>query len=176
MATAGHVGSGQGLWSFDLEGETVSASSLFVRDFAKSVITRAGALTGSDDKGRKVSIDPISGIVFFSTILPVIAGWIKQCKGLKNEEVQGFVASQQRQAKSQLDQEKKLRNKIAKLCEDGKKAELKRAKETGLPADLGRFGYDDETIAKLAHHTIGEFVSMHPVMAEAIVAENMAEA
>lgn len=154
----------------------MSAASTFVRDFARSVVTRAGALTGSDDKGRKVSIDPISGMMFFATILPVIAGWVKQCKGLKNDEVQGFVVSQQRQAKSQADQEKKLRNRIVKLCEDGKKAELKRAKETGLPADLGRFAYDDETIAKLAHHTIGEFVSMHPVMAEAIVAENTTEA
>jgi len=174
--TAAYVGRRQGLWCCFVEGETVSAASLFVRDFAKSVITRAGALTGSDDRARPVSIDPISVIMFFSTILPVIAGWIKQCKGLKNNEVQGFVASQQRHPKRQADQEKKLQGRIAKLCEDGKKAELKRAKETGLPVDLGRFAYDDATIAKLAHHTIGEFVSMHPVMAEAIVAENTTEA
>lgn len=150
----------------------MSASSTFVRDFARSVVTRAGALTGSDERGRKVSIDPITVITLITTILPVIAGWVKQCKGLKNEEVQGFVASQQRQVRSQIDQEKKLRNRISKICEDGKKAELKRAKETGLPADIGRFLCDDETIAKLAHHTIGEFVSLHPVMASAIVAEN----
>ena len=167
-----HVGSGQGLWGFDLEGETVSV----IEDFSKSVVTGAGALTGTSDDGKTVAIDPISGIVFFSTILPVIAGWLKQCKGLKNDQVQGFVASQRQSPKRQADQEKKLQNKIAKLCEDGKKAELKRSKETGLPVDLGRFAYDDATIAKLAHHTIGEFVSMHPVMAEAIVAENTTEA
>ena len=63
-----------------------------VEEFSKSVVTGAGALTGTDDDGKTVAIDPISGIVFFSTILPVIAGWVKQCKGLKNDQVQSYVA------------------------------------------------------------------------------------
>lgn len=173
MATAGHVGSGQGLWCCFVEGETVSAA---VKGFAKSVVTRSGALTGSDDKGQPVAIDPVTIITLLTTIIPQVFAWVRQCKALKNDEVQGFVASQQRHPKRQADQEKKLQNRIAKICEDGKKAELKRAKETGLPADIGRFSCDDQTIAKLAHNAIGEFVAMKPVAAAAIVEDSTTEA
>jgi hypothetical protein len=166
MATADHVGSGQVLRVDFVEGEGMSAA---VRGFAKSVVTRSGALTGSGDKGQPVAIDPVTIITLLTTIIPQVLAWVRQCKALKHDEVQGFVASQQRHPKRQADQEKRLQNRIAKLCEDGKKAELKRAKETGLPADIGRFCCDDETITKLAHNAIGEFVAMKPVAAAAIV-------
>ena len=71
-----------------------------VEEFSRWVVTGAGALTGTDDDGKTVAIDPISAITLFTTILPVIFGWVKQCKGLKNDQVQGYVAQRNRDPKT----------------------------------------------------------------------------
>ena len=161
-----HVGSGQGLWGFDLEGETVSV----IEDFSKSVVTGAGALTGTSDDGKTVAIDPISGIVFFSTILPVIAGWLKQCKGLKNDQVQGYVAQRHADPKTSAKQETDLQKKILVECRKLAKEEKRNAKATGIPADVGRYSIDERTAAKLAHNAIGQFSQADTATAAKLVA------
>ena len=146
--------------------------STAVKNFAKSVVIRSGAMTGTNDDGKTVAIDPITIMTLLTTIIPQVFAWVKQCRSLKNDEVQSFVASQQRNPKTQANQENKLQDRLRKLCRAGKRDELKRAKATGIPADVGRYEADDATIAKLAHNAIGEFCSMGQIAAFDIVANS----
>ena len=141
-----------------------------IEDFSRVVVTGAGALTGTSDDGKTVAIDPISGIVFFSTILPVIAGWLKQCKGLKNDQVQGYVAQRHADPKTSAKQEADLQKKILVECRKLAKEEKRKAKATGIPADVGRYSIDERTAAKLAHNTIGQFSQTDAATAAKLVA------
>ena len=128
-----------------------------VEEFSRWVVTGAGALTGTSDDGETVAIDPISAITLFTTILPVIFGWVKQCKGLKNDQVQGFVAQRHADPKTSAKQEADLQKKILVECRKLAKEEKRNAKAIGVPADVGRYSIDERSAAKLAHNTIGQF-------------------
>ena len=156
------------LWDFYLEGETVSAK--LVKGFCDSVVTRSGALTGVSDDGRTVGIDPITIITLLTTILPQVFAWVKQCRGLKNEEVQPQIAAQHADQRSHARQQEKLVGRLKMICRKGQVEEKKRAKATGIPADIGRFSCDDATLNKLASQSIGEFCNMRATDANAMVA------
>ena len=141
-----------------------------VDDFSRSVVTGAGALTGTSDDGKTVAIDPISAITLFTTILPVIFGWVKQCKGLKNDQVQGYVAQRHANPKTSAKQEADLQKKILVECRKLAKEEKRKAKATGIPADVGRYSIDERTAAKLAHNTIGQFSQADNLTAMKLVA------
>jgi hypothetical protein len=128
-----------------------------VEEFSRFVVSGAGALTGTSDDGETVAIDPISAITLFTTILPVIFGWVKQCKGLKNDQVQGYVAQRHANPKTSAKQEADLQKKILVECRKLAKEEKRNAKATGIPADVGRYSIDERSAAKLAHNTIGQF-------------------
>lgn len=141
-----------------------------IEDFSKSVVTGAGALTGSSDDGKTVAIDPVSVITLITTILPVIFGWVKQCKGLKNDQVQGYVAQRHADPKTSAKQESDLQKKILVECRKLAKEEKRKAKATGIPADVGRYSIDERTAAKLAHNTIGQFSQADTATAAKLVA------
>ena len=141
-----------------------------VEEFSKSVVTGAGALTGSSDDGKTVAIDPVSIITLITTILPVIFGWVKQCKGLKNDQVQGYVAQRHADPKTSAKQEADLQKKILVECRKLAKEEKRNAKTTGIPADVGRYSIDERTAAKLAHNTIGQFSQVDTATASKLVA------
>ena len=141
-----------------------------IEDFSKSVVRSAGALTGASDDGKTVAIDPVSVITLITTILPVIFGWVKQCKGLKNDQVQGFVAQRHADPKTSAKQEADLQKKILVECRKLAKEEKRKAKATGIPADVGRYSIDERTAAKLAHNTIGQFSQADTATAAKLVA------
>ena len=71
-------------------------ASKSLQEFARGVVTSSGALTGSDDDGQKTKIDPISAISLFATWIPLLIDGLKKCRSLKNDQVQGYVASRHR--------------------------------------------------------------------------------
>ena len=67
----------------------------------------------------------------------------------------------------------RLQVKILQECKARAREERKRAKETGLPADVGRYVIDSESARRLAVHSIGTFVAMKPADAAELVAEGV---
>jgi hypothetical protein len=151
------------------EFEIVASKSL--QDFARGVVTSSGALTGSSDDGQKTKIDPISAISLITTFIPFLVDMLKKCRSLKNDQVQGYVASRHSSDKTRVPQEKQAAAKLLAHCKRCKKEEVKNAKKTGIPADFGRYEIDDETALRVCHNMIGNFAAMGPVTAEGLVAE-----
>ena len=142
-----------------------------IQDFASGVVTSSGALTGANDDGQKTKIDPISAISLITTFIPVILDGLKKCRSLKNDQVQGYVASRHSSDKARVPQERTAAAKLLTHCKRCKKEEIKNAKKTGIPADIGRYELDDETALRVCHNMIGNFAAMGPVSAEGLVAE-----
>ena len=147
------------------------AASKSVQDFVRGVVISSGALTGADDDGQKTKIDPISAISLITTFIPILLDGLKKCRSLKNDQVQGYVASRHSSDKSRVPQERTAAGKLLAHCRRCKKEELKDAKKTGIPADIGRYDMDNETAIRLCHNMIGNFSAMGPVAAEGLVAE-----
>ena len=142
-----------------------------IQDFVQGVVTSSGALTGSSDDGQKTKIDPISAISLITTFIPILVDMLKKCRSLKNDQVQGWVASRHSSDKTRGPQEKQAAAKLLTHCKRCKKEEVKNAKKTGIPADIGRYEMDDETALRVCHNMIGNFAAMGTVTAEGLVAE-----
>ena len=96
---------------------------------------------------------------------------LKKCRSLKNDQVQGYVASRHSSDKTRGPQEKQAAAKLLAHCKRCKKEEVKNAKKTGIPADIGRYELDDETAVRVCHNMIGNFAAMGPVVAAGLVEE-----
>ena len=142
-----------------------------IQDFAGGVVTSSGALTGANDDGQKTKIDPISAISLITTFIPILVDMLKKCRSLKNDQVQGWVASRHSSDKTRGPQEKQAAGKLLAHCKRCKKEEIKNAKKTGIPADIGRYELDDETALRVCHNMIGNFAAMGSVTAASLVAE-----
>ena len=64
-----------------------------------------------------------------------------------------------------------MQTRILKVCEDGRKAERKRARQTGLPADIGRFSMDFDSAWRMADKTLTKAATMPAKDAAALCAE-----
>lgn len=142
------------------------------RQFAEFVANKCGArLTGTNDSGKTVSIEPVTIITLITTILPVILGWVKQCRELRgNRDVQPSVVQHHGNPRTASKQHKALCVRIKKCCRDGIQEEKRRARASGIPADLGRYQIDDASIDRLADHSIAQMVSLPAAAAELLVA------
>ena len=139
--------------------------------FGKLVATKCGHMTGASEDGQSVAFDPVTIVTLITTILPVVMGWVQQCKAKKQgQEVQPAVAADHN-GPGQERQIQRLQVKILQECKSRARDERKRAKETGIPADVGRYAIDSESARKLAVHSIGTFVAMKPADAAELVAE-----
>ena len=142
-----------------------------IQDFASGLVTSSGALTGSNDDGQRTKIDPISVISVITTFIPILLDGLKKCRSLKNDQVQGYVASRHSSDRTRKQQEKQAAEKLLAYCWRCKKQEVKNAKKTGVPADIGRYELDDETALRVCHNMIGNFAAMGSVTAASLVAE-----
>ena len=142
------------------------------RQFAEAVANKCGArLTSVNDSGKVVAIEPVTIITLITTILPVILGWVKQCRELRNNrDVQPSVSQHHSNPRTSAKQHKALCVRIKKCCRDGMQEERKRARASGIPADLGRYQIDDASIDRLADHGIAQMVSLPAAAAELLVA------
>ena len=139
--------------------------------FGKLVSAKCGRMTGANESGELVAFDPVTIVTLITTILPVIMGWVQQCKAKKQQQdVQPAVAADHNGPK-QEQQISKLQTRILLECLKRSREERQRAKTTGIPADVGRYAIDSESARRLAVHSIGTFVAMKPADAAELVAE-----
>ena len=131
-----------------------------VEDFARGVVRSSGALTASNDDGQKTKIDPISIMTVVVPFITQLVTWVKQCKGLRDDQVQGYVATRHSSDKARVPQERAAAGKLLAYCKRCKKEELKNAKKTGVPADIGRYDMDNETAVRVCHNIIGNFAAI----------------
>ena len=144
-----------------------------IKAFANLVAAKCGYMTGAGDDGQPVSFEPATVITLIATIASTIMGWVSECKKRKQgQEVQPAVAADHN-GPGQEKQIQRLQVKILQECKARAREERKRAKETGLPADVGRYAIDSESARRLAVHSIGTFVAMKPADAAELVAEGV---
>ena len=141
--------------------------------FANLVATKCGFMTGASDDGQPVSFDPVTIATLIATIGSTIMGWVSQCKKRKEgQDVQPAVAADHN-GPGQEKQIQRLQIKILQECKSRARDERKRAKSTGIPADIGRYAIDSESARRLAVHSIGTFVAMSAKDAAELVAEGV---
>ena len=144
--------------------------------FAKRVADNCGGLTGESDSGKPVAFDPITIATLITTILPMITQWFQACRE-KRQQRQQDQTPQQQIAAAHADPEQRAKNvavlqqRILQECKRGAIAERKRARQTGLPADLGRFSITADSAYRLADKMHAQAAVMKPVDADKLCAE-----
>jgi hypothetical protein len=145
--------------------------------FAGTVAAATGGLTGSLD-GKPVAVDPISIIsLITTTIIPMAVQLIQKCRERRQQRQEQQDTPQQQIAAAHADPRQRERNvtrlqvQILTECDKGRRAEIKRAKQTGLPADLGRYAIDADGAWRLADKMHDRFANMKPADAAALCAE-----
>ena len=144
--------------------------------FAKRVADNCGGLTGESDSGNPVAFDPITIATLITTILPAIAQWFQACRERRQQKQQDQTPQQQIAA-AHADPEQRAKNvaalqqRILQECKRGAIAERKRARQTGLPADLGRFAITADSAYRLADKMHAQAAVMKPGDADKLCAE-----
>jgi hypothetical protein len=144
--------------------------------FAGTVASATGGLTGSID-GKVVKFDPVTIITLITTILPVITELFAKCRERRQQRQEQQDTPQQQIAAAHADPRQRernvvqLQNTILTACQRGRREELKRAKQTGLPADLGRFAIDADGAYRLADKMHDRFANMKPSDAASLCSE-----
>ena len=148
-----------------------------VDKFAKLVAADCGGLTGTNEDGKTVSFDPIAFGTIFQLVWPVFESWLKRCREKRQQRqdqqdtpqqhLAGIVANPAERNKAIQG----MQSRILKVCEDGRKAERKRAQKTGIPADVGRFSMDFDSAWRMADKTLTKAATMPARDAAALCAE-----
>ena len=154
-----------------------------VQKFAVSVTGKCGGLTGSNEDGDTVAIDPILITTLITTILPALVEWFQSCRDRRKQAVSQLAASlqdqtpQQQLAVAHAEPKARARNvaalqtRILQECKRGSVAERRRARQTGIPADIGRFSIDYDSAGRLADKIHSEAATMPAKDAAALCAE-----
>ena len=144
--------------------------------FAKRVADNCGGLTGESDGGNPVAFDPITIATLITTILPAIAQWFQACRERRQQKQQDQTPQQQLAA-AHADPVQRAKNvaalqqRILQECKRGAIAERKRARQTGLPADLGRFSITADSAYRLADKMHAQAATMKATDADKLCAE-----
>jgi hypothetical protein len=144
--------------------------------FAGVVASATGGLTGTVD-GKAVAFDPITIVTLITTILPVITDLFQKCRERRQQRQQEQDTPQQQIAAAHADPKQRERNvsqlqaRIMLACDRGRRDEIRRAKATGLPADLGRFAIDADGAYRLADKMHDRFANMPAKDAASLCAE-----
>ena len=155
-------------------GITEAVMGKAAQKFAASVTGKCGGLTGSNEDGDRVAIDPILITTLITTILPALVQWFQSCREKRRQQDQ---TPQQQLAAAHAEPKARARNvaalqtKILQECKRGTVAERKRARQTGIPADIGRFAIDYDSAGRLADKIHSEAATMPAKDAAALCAE-----
>ena len=144
--------------------------------FAVSVTGKCGGLTGATEAGKPVAFDPVTIITLITTILPVITQWFQACREKRQQRQQDQTPQQQIAAahaepKARAKNVAAMQTRILQECKRGAVAERRRARQTGIPADLGRFAIDYDSAGRLADKIHTEAATMPARDAQALCAE-----
>ena len=144
--------------------------------FAKRVADNCGGLTGESDSGKPVAFDPITIATLITTIMPMITQWFQACRE-KRQQRQQDQTPQQQIAAAHADPEQRAKNvaalqtRILQECKRGAIAERRRARQTGLPADIGRFSITADSAYRLADKMHAQAAVMKATDADKLCAE-----
>jgi hypothetical protein len=145
--------------------------------FAGVVASATGGLTGSID-GQAVRIEPISLITLITTtIIPMGVQLIQKCRERRQQRQEEQDTPQQQIAAAHADPKQRERNvsqlqqRILLACDRGRREEIRRAKQSGLPADLGRYAIDADGAYRLADKMHDRFANMPAKDAAALCSE-----
>ena len=142
--------------------------------FASAVANDCGGLTGTSDSGKRVAFDPITIATLITTILPVITQWFQACRERRQQRQQDTpqqqIAAAHASPAARAKNVAELKRQVLKACRNGKAAEIKRAKATGIPADIGRYAIDDDSAGRVADRLHTRFATMPAKDAEALCA------
>ena len=145
--------------------------------FQAAVQADCGGLTGTNEDGKTVEFDPIAFGSIFQLVWPVFESWLKRCREKRQQKQEQQDTPQQHVASivaNPAERNKTIQGmqaRILKVCEDGRKAERKRAQKTGFPADVGRFAIDYDSAGRLADKLHSEAATMPAKDAAALCAE-----
>lgn len=146
-------------------------ASKLTDDFYKTVANKIGAMVCEGDEGQAVKFDPITLLTLITTLGPMLLNFVTKCRGLKNDqEVQQSVAEHNQDVKLSVRQRNAGAAKILGECRRLRGEERKKAKKTGLPADIGRYQIDTPAALRIVDHGIGTFTTLPAAKASAIVA------
>ena len=157
-------------------GITEAVMGKAVQKFANSVTDKCGGLTGATEAGKPVAFDPVTIITLITTILPVITQWFQACREKRQQRQQDQTPQQQLAAAhadpaQQAKNIRALQTKILQECSREAAAERRRARQTGVPADVGRFLITAESAYRLADKLHTEAATMPAKDAAALCAE-----
>ena len=142
--------------------------------FASSVTGKCGGLTGSNEDGDRVAIDPILITTLITTILPALVQWFQGCREKRKQQdqtPQQQLAAAHAEPKARAKNVAALQTRILQECKRGTVAERRRARQTGIPADIGRFAIDYDSAGRLADKIHTEAATMPAKDAQALCAE-----
>ena len=145
--------------------------------FAALVAADCGGLTATNPNGRTVAFDPILFGSLFQMILPIFQGWLQKCRERRQQKQDQQDTPQQHLASivaNPAERSKTIQQMQARIlteCERGRNAEVKRAKQTGIPADLGRFAIDAASAMRMADKMLTKAATMPAKDAAALCAE-----
>jgi hypothetical protein len=142
--------------------------------FASSVTGKCGGLTGSSEDGDRVAIDPITITTLITTILPALVEWFQSCREKRkqlDQTPQQQLAAAHAEPKARARNVAALQTRILQECKRGTVAERRRARQTGIPADIGRFAIDYDSTGRLADKIHSEAATMPARDAAALCAE-----
>jgi hypothetical protein len=160
--------------SLSCGGITEGVMGKAAQKFAVSVTGKCGGLTGSNEDGDRVAIDPILITTLITTILPALVEWFRSCRERRKQQDQ---TPQQQLAAAHAEQKARAKNvaalqtRILQECKRGTVAERRRARQTGIPADIGRFAIDYDSAGRLADKIHTEAATMPAKDAAALCAE-----
>jgi len=160
--------------SYSCGGITEGVMGKAVQKFQALVAADCGGLTGTNEDGKTVSFDPIAFGTIFQIVMPVLQAWLQRCRERRQQQdqtpqqhVAAIVANPAERSKVIQG----MQTRILKVCEDGRKAERKRARQTGMPADIGRFSMDFDSAWRMADKTLTKAATMPAKDAAALCAE-----
>lgn len=148
-----------------------------VQKFAALVAADCGGLTATNGNGKTVAFDPILFGSLFQMIMPIFQGWLQKCRERRQQRqdqqdtpqqhLANIVANPAERAKTI----QQMQTRILKECERGRIAEARRARQTGIPADLGRFAIDADSALRMADKMLTKAATMPAKDAAALCAE-----
>jgi len=145
--------------------------------FQAAVQADCGGLTGTNEDGKTVSFDPIAFGTIFQLVWPALQAWLQRCRERRQQRQDQQDTPQQHVAAIVANSAERnkaiqgMQSRILKVCEDGRKAERKRAQKTGIPADVGRFSMDFDSAWRMADKTLTKAATMPAKDAAALCAE-----